>query len=212
MTAIFPAFLSALLRPLALVLAALVGLVAPAMAQDYRIGTGDQLNIEVLEDASLNRTVVVLPGGTITFPYAGSVRAAGRTPAQVQEVIAAAISSVLAAPPTVFVSVVPREPEPRGPAAPPAPPPTLDIYVMGEVGAPGLKSVAPGTTFLQALSQAGGLGKFAAPKRVQLRRPGTPPQLLVINYDALMDGAAMSVDPQLVEGDVILVPERKLFE
>ena len=115
-------------------------------------------------------------------------------------------------PPPASVPALRPEPEPRVPAAPPAPPPTLDIYVMGEVGAPGLKSVAPGTTFLQALSQAGGLGKFAAPKRVQLRRPGTPPQLLVINYDALMDGAAMSVDPQLVEGDVILVPERKLFE
>jgi polysaccharide export outer membrane protein len=43
-----------------------------AQAQEYRIQSGDRLAIEVLEDASLNRTVTVLPGGTIDFPYAAA--------------------------------------------------------------------------------------------------------------------------------------------
>ena len=46
-----------------------------AFAQSgYQIRTGDTLQIEVLEDPSLNRSVLVLPDGTISFPFAGSVR------------------------------------------------------------------------------------------------------------------------------------------
>ena len=51
-----------------------------AFAQSgYQIRTGDTLQIEVLEDPSLNRSVLVLPDGTISLPFAGSIRAAGRT-------------------------------------------------------------------------------------------------------------------------------------
>ena len=49
--------------------------------------SGDRLAIEVLEDASLNRTVTVLPGGTIDFPYAGSIRVAGQSPTAVGSAI-----------------------------------------------------------------------------------------------------------------------------
>ena len=50
-----------------------------AWAQSYQIQPGDALRVEVLEDPTLNRTVLVLPDGSITFPLAGSVRAAGQS-------------------------------------------------------------------------------------------------------------------------------------
>ena len=83
---------------------------------------------------------------------------------------------------------------------------------MGEASAPGPKAVLPGTTFLQALSQAGGLTPFAATKRIQLRRASMPGQVITVNYAAIMRGAGMNLDPVLAEGDVIIVPERGLFE
>ena len=86
---------------------------------------------------------------------------------------------------------------------------------MGEVGSSGMIEVKPGTTFLQALSQAGGLTPFAATKRLQLRRtdPVTRAQKVYrVNYRAIMDGAALNRDISLIEGDVIVVPERRLFE
>lgn len=186
-----------------------------AQAQsDYRIAVGDQLNIEVLEDNTLNRSVVVLPGGTISFPYAGTIRAAGLTPSEVQSRIASAISSVLATPPTVFVSVLPAPPDPAA-LLEAQEAELMNVYVMGEVSGPGIKQVPPGTTFLQALAQAGGLTRFAATGRIQLRRSAsgtTQPTVTFINYKALMDGAVMNYDPVLAEGDVIVVPERRLFE
>ena len=60
--------------------AALLFSALSAQAQsDYRIRSGDVLQIEVLEDPSLDRAVVVLPNGQFTFPFAGTLRAGGQT-------------------------------------------------------------------------------------------------------------------------------------
>lgn len=180
-----------------------------ALAQEYRIQTGDRLTVEVLEDASLNRTLVVLPSGTIDFPYAGSLRVVGQSPSAVGKAISQALTGVLASPPTVFVTAAPLI-EPQIPGE--TDEAVVNIYIMGEASTPGPKAVLPGTTFLQALSQAGGLTPFAATKRIQLRRAATPGQVMTVNYAAIMRGAGMNLDPVLSEGDVIIVPERGLFE
>ncbi len=193
---------------LLLALALLPAFTHDAQAQEYRLQTGDRVTIEVLEDPSLNRTVTVLPGGTINFPYAGSLKVADQSPTAVSNRISQAMAGVLASPPTVFVTVSPLEPIPGAAETGEI----ITIYVMGEASAPGAKPVPQGTTFLQALSQAGGLTPFAATKRIQLRRAGNPGQVISVNYAAIMKGAGMNVDPVLVEGDVIIIPERGLFE
>ncbi|MBK4218139.1 polysaccharide export protein [Paracoccus caeni] len=195
---------------LAPVLLLVLAFTSAASAQEYRIQPGDRLNIEVLEDTSLNRSVSVLPGGTINFPYAGSLNVAGSSPTSVGNRISQALAGVLASPPTVFVSAIPLEPIPG--MGDEVEKPVVNIYIMGEAASPGAKAVEPGTTFLQALSQAGGLTPFAATKRIQLRPAGTPGQVITVNYAAIMKGAIMNHDPVLREGDVIIVPERGLFE
>lgn len=184
-----------------------------AIAQDsYRVKPGDQLSVEVLEDSSLNRTVVVLPDGRFSFPFAGTVRASGRTVSQIQAAVRQAIASNFAVDPTVFVSINPLA-DLNAPDESKAK--INKIYFVGEVGSPGLREVERGTTLLQALSQAGGFTNFAATKRVQLRRTNAKTGLqsvYQIDYNALANGAAMRNDFPLHDGDVILVPERRLFE
>lgn len=181
---------------------------------NYLLKPGDTLSVEVLEDPQLNRSVLVLPDGSINFPFAGSIPAAGRSVTDVQRAIASRISDNFASPPTVFVTVSAVQP-----AAPPTgaevPDDTINIFFTGEVGSPGVVPVAPGTTFLQAFALNGGLTEFAATKRIQLRR--TDPRTLrqsvyTINYRALSNGASLERDIVLQDGDVILVPERRLFE
>ena len=104
-----------------------------ALAQEYRIQAGDRLTVEVLEDASLNRTLVVLPGGTVDFPYAGSIRVAGQSPTAVGSQISQALAGVLASPPTVFVTATPLI-EPILPTAP-VEEEVVNIYIMGEASA-----------------------------------------------------------------------------
>ena len=180
--------------------------IPPALAQSagYQIQPGDQLAITVLEDDTLNRQLLVLPDGTISVPLAGTVRAGGRSVESVESAIADRLASNFAVRPSVFVSVVSVD-ETYG---------TFPIYVMGQVATPGVVEVDPGTTMLQAIALAGGLDRFAATKRIQLRRTDSTGQerLYVFNYKAVERGGAIQSMITLREGDVIIVPERRLFE
>lgn len=192
-----------------IVLAATVASVASA--QDYKIRPGDSLQIEVLEDTSLNRSVLVLPDGSINFPLVGTIRAAGRSIDEVKSQLAGGLASNFAAAPNVYVSVGSLATRQAGTAARR----TIGVFAMGEVATPGRAEVLPGTTVLQFLAQAGGFTRFAAQKRVQLRRfdPATGAEkIYLFNYDGQGGAAGISGSTMLQAGDVIVVPQRRLFE
>lgn len=195
-------------KRLFLIVVALFWAVSASAQTGYRIKAGDRLNIEVLEDSSLSRQVLVLPDGSISFPLAGAVRAGGQTTSALEGTLASSLAPNFAAAPTVFVSVLAVSE--RDSAAR-----TIDVYLMGETNKKGRVEVERGTTILQMLAEAGGFTKFAATKRIQLRR--TDPQtgtdvVFLFNYKALEDGARVSGQTILADGDVIVVPQRKLFE
>lgn len=196
-------------KRLFLIVIAVFWAVTASAQTGYRIKAGDRLNIEVIEDASLNRQVLVLPDGSISFPLAGAVRAGGQTTSALEQALASSLAPNFAAAPTVFVSVLAVADSGTQAAR------TIDIYMMGEVANKGRLEIERGTTLLQALAQAGGFTKFAATKRIQLRR--TDPQtgtdvVFNFNYRALEAGQRISGQTVLSDGDVILVPQRRLFE
>ena len=80
---------------------------------------------------------------------------------------------------------------------------------MGEAAKPGKLEVAPGTTVLQLFAEMGGFSKFAAVKRIQLRRGD---QTFALNYEAIEAGTSDAGATTLQAGDVLIVPQRKLFE
>lgn len=182
--------------------------VTTAQAQDsYRLQPGDTLRIEVLEDESLNQEALVRPDGLISIPFSGSVRAGGRTVEQVRANIAARLEPNFASAPNVFVTLDSRAPriEPRAPL----PPRTFPVYVLGEVDEPGKIDVLYGTTLLQVFAEMGGFNRFAATKRVQLRRGG---RVYTFNFDAISRGTGTGGDTVMTKGDVIIIPQRRLFE
>lgn len=192
-------------------LAALVTLpllAAQSLAQDYQLQRGDTIQIEVLEDDNLNRSALVLPDGQVSLPMVGSVPAAGRTLEQVRADIAGRLASSFAAPPTVYVTLGALRERVPGVAA------TIDVYIMGEANAPGRVSIAPGSTLLQAIAAAGGLSPFAAPQRIQLRRADKSgnEKIYKVDFDAIMAGTSNQGTTRLKSGDVIVVPQRRLFE
>ncbi|MEM9433447.1 MAG: polysaccharide biosynthesis/export family protein [Pseudomonadota bacterium] len=199
------------MKSVIILLAAMLFATGAIAQSNYRIQAGDTIRIEVLEDPELNRDVLVLPDGSFSFPFAGNVSAGGRSLSQVQSSIAAAIAPNFASTPSVFASISSlREEEPGAISGP-----TIEVYFLGEVNTPGLIEMRRGTTFLQGLAQAGGFDTFAAQKRVQLRRTNArtgAQRLFVINYKSIANGAALSQNIKLHDGDVILVPERRLFE
>jgi len=191
----------------------MVGLAGVATAQGgYRIQPGDTLQVEVLEDPGLNRNVLVLPDGSFSFPMAGTVRAGGRNVDSVATALSSEMAKNFAVAPTVLVSVAALAPKsPRAPAKPNL----MNVYILGEVNEPGRKEILPGTTLIQFLAEAGGLSRFAAEKRIQLRRvdpAGGSETVYRFNYRTMGGSDSISGTTVLAPGDVIVVPERRLFE
>lgn len=190
----------------------------PALAQSgYQLQPGDVLQVEVLEDPSLNRSVIVLPDGSISVPQAGTLRAGGRTIDQVRAAITQALAPNFTSPPNVYVTVGSLAVPPGAAAQQQARvQETVPLYVMGEVSAPGLKEALPGTNILQLLAQAGSLTRFAARGRIELHR--LDPQTKVARvYLFDLDRAGGGPDrisgmTTLATGDILIVPTRRLFE
>lgn len=205
-----------LTNALASLLAALLGLVLslqPAGAESYRIQPGDTLKIEVLEDPGLNRDVLVAPDGRISIPLVGPVSAAGQTVEALQGQVAGAIAGNFATTPTVLVSVAQVAPKAAGGGGGAAAKSGITVYVMGEAANPGQMQLERGTTVLQALASMGGFTPFAATKRIQLRRSvDGVEKIYAIDYTAIEAGKSQAGRTTLVDGDVIVIPQRKLFE
>lgn len=197
--------------------------IAPAaMADAYHIQPGDVLQMEVLEDPSLNRSLLVLPDGTVSLPLVGAIAANGKSVDQLRSVISTALAPKFAAAPTVFLSVGQLNPTTQAVANANASivatsltgSSATSIYAMGEFNKPGKLPLTPGTTLLQFLAESGGLTKFAATKRIQLHRVDSKTgkeTVYTFNYKAVQRGSTAPVIT-LRGGDVIVVPERRLFE
>lgn len=173
-----------------------------ADAQDrYILKKGDKIAVSVLEDPLMDQTSLIRPDGRISLPIVGSILAEGMTPEDLQAIIARNLRQTFAARPTVTVSLVETEEEVLA-----------AVYVVGQVKEPGRVDMEAPLSVLQALAVAGGPGPFAATERILIRkRQGGQESVVTFNYKALERGDGGS-DIMLTEGDVIVVPERTLFD
>lgn len=181
------------------------GLASPVTAQNaYQLRSGDVVRIEVLEDASLNQVLLIAPDGRVSVPLAGNVRVGGRTLEQAQAALTEALAPNFAQAPTVFVALQAQRPE-----RPNQPPRTIDVFVIGEAARPGRLAVTTDTIVLQLFADMGGFTRFAATKRVQLRRGE---QIFTMNYKDIENGTSNAGMMRLQDGDVLMIPQRRLFE
>lgn len=201
------------MRPIFSLISAILIFVASlgaAHAQDtYKVRPGDTLRVEVLEDSNLNRDTLVRPDGQISVPLVGSVTAGGRTLSEIQADLTTRLSGSFATPPNVFVTIGTLAERPVGTGVGR----TIAVYVIGESGTQGKVDVKPRTTLLQLFAQMGGFGPFAATKRIQLRRTAKDGSETVynFNYDSILAGGSGGTT-RLQDGDVIIIPQRRLFE
>jgi polysaccharide export outer membrane protein len=196
-----------------LALTALLGFQSVSFAEAYRLRPGDRIEVTVWQEPKLNRVVVVGPDGRIAFPLAGHIRAGGTT----VEAVEAALKSRLAKQYTtdLDISVAVAEIKER-PPKPPQPPKEVilpGIFVTGEVAKPGRYEYRHSINVLQAISLAGGLGPFAAERRIKIRRKVAGEEMLYdFDYEAFTSGYDLSGNMMLRNGDVVIIPERRLFE
>jgi polysaccharide export outer membrane protein len=163
----------------------------PALSDEYRLGPGDKLRIEVYKDAQLSQSAQIRPDGKITLPLIGDVKAAGLTPIELRDTMTKSLKEYVTNP-TVTVIVV----EATTPLA----------YVMGEVNHPGAITLQSPLTIIQALALAGGLKDFADAKNIRvLRRTASGVQTIAFNYKEALRSSGDLI--YLRPGDTVVVPD-----
>lgn len=170
-----------------------------AQASAYRINSGDTLEIYVWGEERLQRTVKVLPDGTVAFPLVGQIRAQGLLPQQLEAQIRTGLRDQYRGDvPQVTVSVAPTG---------------LQFSVMGRVRAPG--SFQPGryVNVLEAVSLAGGPNEFADLDNVVIiRKAGDGVRTLRVRMAPLFKSGVSTADVQranlirLESGDTVIIP------
>ncbi len=159
---------------------------------DYLAGPEDVLVISVWKEEGLEQEVIVRPDGKVSFPLAGDVVAAGRTPEQIQRDITERLERYI---PDPVVTVTVKEIGGN------------KIYVIGQVKKPGAYVIGRYVDVVQALTLAEGLTPFAAENSIKiLRRQGAEEQVFAFEYAEVKKGRRLEQNIFLKGGDVVVVP------
>ena len=167
--------------------------VYPDTTREYRIQPGDQLDIKLFYNPELNEQLTVRSDGRITLQLVNDVVAAGRTPAELTELLNQAYATELENP---KVAVIVRSSV------------ADKVYVDGEVNRAGLVTLTGPTTVLQSISQAGGMREAAQAKQVLVLRKGEDGKVAAIqvNLERALEGGEQSQDILLRPNDIVYVP------
>ena len=149
----------------------------------YTLGVGDKVRVITFGNEALTGEFRVNDSGKIAMPLLGSVPAAGKTPEQLQTIIAGDLESRnLLHKPNVSVEITEYRP----------------VFVLGEVNRPGEYPYKPGMTVLSAVSTAGGFTYRAV----------TDEASVVRNTDGTTTEGTVTRRSLIQPGDVITVFER----
>lgn len=159
---------------------------------DYVIGPGDVLNIRVAGQADLTGLFTVRFDGTLMYPYVGEVKAAGVPLGEFNRLLRDRLAAFYKDP-QVTVEVAEYR--------------SCVVYVLGEVGTPGVYQFAGKTTLLEAIAKAGGFKRSAArASTMVIRSFSEKPEVMRIDMERVIDEGAITLNVPLAKGDVVVVP------
>ena len=164
--------------------------VRPWEKDEYRLGPGDKLRVEVYREAQLSQSLQIRPDGKITLPLVGDFLAAGKTPIELRDGLSTSLKEYVTNP-VVTVIVVEAI--------------AAQVSVIGEVASPKALVMQGPMTVLQALAQVGGLREFADRDDIRiLRKTPTGVRTIVFNYKRAVKGED---EPLFLQpGDTVVVP------
>jgi polysaccharide export outer membrane protein len=176
---------------------ALFSLPTLAAEAPYSIRPGDVLQVSVWHEEGLDREVLVLPDGTITFPLIGALQVDGQSTQDVQAAVKTKLKQLV---PDAAVTVTVKSASGH------------TVSVIGQVAKPGEFMMGHRMTVMQALSQAGGLTPYASESRIIiLRKENGTETSIKFPYSDVIRGDDLDKNIVLNPGDVVVVPSAGLF-
>lgn len=163
---------------------------------NYRLGPGDQLQIEVWGASEANITQKVTPDGYISIPDVGPVNVNGLTVQAATNRIKSKLSQIYSGMASSNVSLSTNVKVSLGQIR------TIQVNIMGEVARPGTYALSSFSTVFHALYKAGGISELGSLRNIKVVRGGRTVATVDV-YDYIINGRSHS-DIRLQEGDVIL--------
>ena len=167
-----------------------------ATPEDYILGPGDVLLIEIWGESEASYSLTVTPEGKISIPQVGSVSVSGLSIKDATTKVRAQLSKYFAglrgSRPSSWMSLTLSEIR------------TIQVSVLGEVNIPGTFRLSAFTTVLNALYKAGGVTPVGSLRDVKVMRGGA--EIASVDLYSFLFGTHPEENVPLREGDVILVP------
>jgi polysaccharide export outer membrane protein len=168
-------------------------------AENYILQPPDDIEIHCSKVPEIDLQVQqVRPDGKVSFEAVGEIEVAGKTPAQVAEILREEITDLykLTGDNPIDVRVIAFR--------------SKRYYVFGQVGAPGAQVYTGRDTVVGALALAGSPTVLAWLERIQVIRPSSdpdvPPKIFEVNFDRMSAHGDATKDVLLQPGDIIYVP------
>lgn len=156
---------------------------------DYVLGPGDTLQLSIWGSLSVQHDLVVDRNGEIAIPKVGTVKVWGLTFQQAKEAINTAVGRYFKNYDLGLTLGKLR---------------TIQVFVVGDVEAPGSYPIGSLATVINALAAAGGPAKTGSLRSIKVSRAGK--QVAVVDlYEVFLNGDR-SNDVRLQNGDTIFVP------
>lgn len=171
----------------------------PFGAKTLRLGSGDTIRIAVFQNNDLSLEARVDGDGRVTYPFIGAIEVGGKTTAEVEKMIAAALveQGVLRRA-QVSVSLTQLR--------------SQQIAVLGHVSRPGTYPLDLNYSVSGVLALAGGVLPTGADKATLTRINGSEVQTTELDLVRLFKGGAgQRGDMQLQSGDVLFVPRAPML-
>ncbi|MBW4518922.1 MAG: SLBB domain-containing protein [Scytolyngbya sp. HA4215-MV1] len=169
-----------------------------AQEQDYVLGAGDDIRLEVFDVPEYSKEYRVLVNGALNVPLLGSVSVDGLTLKQAGNLLSAKYAPYLTRPRVTVTLIAPRP---------------LNVGVAGEVNRPGSYSISVAEggkfpTLTKVVQMAGGITQTADLHQVEVRRPQRSGREQVIRLDLwqLLQVGDLRQDLTLRDGDSIFIP------
>ena len=159
-----------------------------ATPQNYVLGPGDQLIIDVYGDTQKSESLTVSPDGDVTVPDYGPVHVSGMTVAAAQSRIRSRLGSYYASSEIKVALGQTR---------------TIQVNVMGEVKTPGTYTVSAFATVFHALYLAGGVNDLGTLRNIKVYRQGRLISTVDV-YQFILNGR-LAGNVRLADNDVIQV-------
>ena len=159
-----------------------------ATPQNYVLGPGDQVVIDIYGASQRTMTLTVSPDGTVTVPGYGPVHVSGLSVASAKQKLRSSLGSRYASSNLDLTVGQTR---------------TIMVNVMGEVRVPGTYTLSAFATVFHALYLAGGINDLGTLRNVKVFRQGR--QVTVVDiYDYILNGR-LGGNIRLMDNDVIQV-------